>query len=346
MKKILLMFAACALQTLSAQVLVTEEANPANENADATASLEIRSTSKGMLVPRLTTTAIETLKTSGNATEGLVVYDDDQNCYFGYQRGVWTELTSCGTPAPVNEFNGGDFVFTGFQTFNGDDSYYPVNDTPVPGLPSNAADELSIVTLVTIPAGEEFYITDNGWFETGGFRTGEGIMKWETTAIIPARTEITFYSPQNRGAGFEWTTTHGTVEDVPDSNGSKGPQFNKNGDNVFIYTVVDNTMSLTDVSNIDDMIVGLKLKTSWDGDATSTTTSAIPSNLVDGETALSISDNDTDFNFSFNCAALSDPDGTAPFTDVEFRSVVNNQANWTPYVDDSSVLPTECNYNP
>ena len=44
-------------------------------------------------------------------------------------------------------------------------------------------DNFSFITFTDIPAGEIIYFTDNGWKNTGDFRTGEGIITWTSTGI-------------------------------------------------------------------------------------------------------------------------------------------------------------------
>lgn len=58
---------------------------------NASAIVEMQSTTQGVLVPRMT--AVQRLAIVTNAsTEGLLVYDLDSLCFFYYKAGVWTSL--------------------------------------------------------------------------------------------------------------------------------------------------------------------------------------------------------------------------------------------------------------
>lgn len=67
--------------------------NDDNSNADANAILDVKSTTKGVLFPRLTTAQRTTL---GNATptEGMLVFDTDTKSYWFFASGAWVDLSS------------------------------------------------------------------------------------------------------------------------------------------------------------------------------------------------------------------------------------------------------------
>ncbi|OFX82267.1 MAG: hypothetical protein A2W99_09425 [Bacteroidetes bacterium GWF2_33_16] len=56
--------------------------------AESSAMLDVKSTTKGMLIPRLTTLQRTTLTTT--AVEGLMVYDTNFNSFFYFSNGIWT----------------------------------------------------------------------------------------------------------------------------------------------------------------------------------------------------------------------------------------------------------------
>ncbi|MBS1587064.1 MAG: hypothetical protein JSS82_16140 [Bacteroidetes bacterium] len=63
-------------------------------NPDPSAILDISSTDKGILIPRLTATQIAAINTP---TEGLMVYNLDSSCYYYYNNFVWVSLCHVGT---------------------------------------------------------------------------------------------------------------------------------------------------------------------------------------------------------------------------------------------------------
>ncbi|PLX11569.1 MAG: hypothetical protein C0594_03470 [Marinilabiliales bacterium] len=75
-------------------VAITDDAG---YNADASAMLDVKSTNKGMLIPRLTTAQRENIN---NPVAGLLVYDSTENAFYYYDGQSWLNLTS-GTTGPL-----------------------------------------------------------------------------------------------------------------------------------------------------------------------------------------------------------------------------------------------------
>ena len=91
MKKIRLLSFVLALVSLTVMVSAQNVAiSDVSHSADASAVLDVYSTSKGMLVPRLTST--QRTGISSPAT-GLLVYDTDLSSYHYYDGSSWTELS-------------------------------------------------------------------------------------------------------------------------------------------------------------------------------------------------------------------------------------------------------------
>ena len=63
--------------------------NDNNTSPDASAMLDVKSTTKGMLIPRMTTT--ERTNISNSAT-GLLVFDNTTNSFWYYNGTTWLEL--------------------------------------------------------------------------------------------------------------------------------------------------------------------------------------------------------------------------------------------------------------
>ncbi len=97
--KIIRLFSIVALiatTTLSAQ----NNAGFGTTTPNASAILEMQSTTQGVLVPRMT--AVQRLAIPVNATtEGLLCYDLDSLCFFYYKAGVWTSLCNAGGVGPA-----------------------------------------------------------------------------------------------------------------------------------------------------------------------------------------------------------------------------------------------------
>ncbi len=73
--------------------------------ADPSAALDIKSTTQGILIPRLTTVQRENIS---NAISGLLVFDSDTNTFWFYNGEEWDEQLSTPFPDPVLSDNDGD----------------------------------------------------------------------------------------------------------------------------------------------------------------------------------------------------------------------------------------------
>ena len=65
--------------------------NSDGSNADASAILDVKSTNKGMLVPRMTTAQRTAI---ASPAKGLLVFDNDTGDFWFYNGTAWTSLTS------------------------------------------------------------------------------------------------------------------------------------------------------------------------------------------------------------------------------------------------------------
>ena len=75
---------------LNAQIAINSDGS----NPDASSMLEISSTNKGILIPRMTTVQRDLI--SSPAT-GLLIFDTDENGFMFYNGTVWTALSSTST---------------------------------------------------------------------------------------------------------------------------------------------------------------------------------------------------------------------------------------------------------
>lgn len=145
----------------------------------------------------------------------------------------------------------------------------------------------SFVLLDLTLRGQTITFTDNGWLSTGGFRSGEGSM----TFTIPADAEL------------------GTVFTISTLSGSFNPSAN--GDAIIAY--VGTAASPT-------ILFAVQFASSpgvWAANAADSNTSAVPTGLVNGDTALA---------FAADNGAYTGPlTGTA----AEILANIANEANWT-----------------
>lgn len=184
---------------------------------------------------------------------------------------------------------------------------------------SDDPDGFSFVALAPIPSGTVIKFTDNGWVaSTGSFRATEGIWLVGFTSDIACGTEVvvTASGPTDaQGNSVGSLTATGSLA------------FSTSGDQILAYQGEDATPAFVAAINFDG--------TGWAADATTSSTSAVPAGLVDGETALNVSEID---NGRYNCSVESG-------TTASLLSAINNPANWI--LDNAaSQVPAGCQFAP
>jgi hypothetical protein len=92
-----LLLCACLTLQLNAQISIGE----AGADPDSSAMLDIQSTTKGMLIPRMTTAQRDSIN---NPAIGLLVFDTDEGGFMYYQDSGWLALStlSASRPFPLN----------------------------------------------------------------------------------------------------------------------------------------------------------------------------------------------------------------------------------------------------
>ena len=159
-------------------------------------------------------------------------------------------------------------------------------DIAIIGFNFDNPDEFAFVTLVDIVAGTEINFTDNGWQANGTFRDTEGTFTWTAgTDIAPG------------------TVINPTVSSVA---------FSASGDQIIAYQ--------GDSSN-PTFIYALNSEGNpgvWQSDATSSNTSALPTGLVNGETAVALDEVDN--------AVYT---GITSGTKQELLAAISDQSNWS-----------------
>ena len=77
--------------TMFAQVAINTDGSQPNNSA----MLDVKSSEKGMLIPRMTTSQRTAITLP--IPDGLLVYDTDTHSFWFVKNSVWTEITSGGT---------------------------------------------------------------------------------------------------------------------------------------------------------------------------------------------------------------------------------------------------------
>ena len=168
-------------------------------------------------------------------------------------------------------------------------------DCAVVGMFADSPDDFGILLLAPLPAGQTLKVTDNGFKADGTFHVNEGTVSYTHTAGIAAGTVLRM---------IEFTPSELSLS--------------SSGDQIIVYQGADGC-STTSTSTPCTFLCALHANgATWDADATSTTTSAIPTGLTDGSTAVAVAEND---NTVYTGSTTS---GTA----AQLRAAINNPANW------------------
>lgn len=111
MKKSLLLLLFILVTITSHSQLFKKLRNKANQavehKADTSAKPDIKSTGKGLLIPRMTSAERTGII---NPTAGLLVYDNDTNSFWFYKPAGWTELVTGGGAGTVVKVNGSNTI--------------------------------------------------------------------------------------------------------------------------------------------------------------------------------------------------------------------------------------------
>src|SRR5689334_22623560 len=130
-------------------------------------------------------------------------------------------------------------------------------DIAIIGFNFDEIDELAFVLLRDVGAGTQITFTDNGWQSTGAFHTGEGSFTWTAATALAA----------------------GTVIAPPVS----GVSFSNDGDQILAYQSAEGSPTFLYAVNNEGAAV-------WQADATDSHTSALPTGLVNGSTAVALNE--------------------------------------------------------
>ena len=159
-------------------------------------------------------------------------------------------------------------------------------DIAIIGVNADNPDLFGFVTLVDLPAGTIINFTDHGWRSSGSFRENEQVYTY--TAV--------------------GTVAKGTVIQVADSDGA--PQFSSSGDQLIAFQGTVGSPTHIYAVNFSG--------NDWQTDATSSNTSALPSGLVNGSTAVAVDECD---NIAYT--------GPTTGSKGEILTAVGDKTNWT-----------------
>lgn len=157
-------------------------------------------------------------------------------------------------------------------------------DIAIIGVNMDGNDTVAFLLLKDISTGTEIKFTDNGWLASGAFRGGEGTDVWT--------------APNNYSSG--------TVLVIP----AQRMKLSSSGDQVIAYQGDDETPSLLFALNCNS--------TDWQSEATSSNASSLPAGLINGETAVAVTEKD---NTIFNSTLITG-------TRAELLAAICDASNW------------------
>jgi hypothetical protein len=159
-------------------------------------------------------------------------------------------------------------------------------DIAIIGFNYDNPDQIAFVALAEIPSGTVIKFTDNGWKSDGTFRASEGTYTYTAASTIAA----------------------GTVVDP----GISGPALSSSGDQVLAYQGDNSSPTFIYAINSDGS------SGTWQSDATSASTSALPTGLTNNTDAIAFVERDNGYY-----------SGTTTGTKAELLTAISDPANWT-----------------
>ena len=164
-------------------------------------------------------------------------------------------------------------------------------DVAVVGINMDNPDAFAFVALADIPASTVLYFTDNGWKSDASFRSNEGTGRYVVNSTLSAGTVITL------------------TPDELTAVGSNKPAFATSGDQLLVYQGSESNPTFIHAVTASG--------SGWDSDATSSNSSALPSGLQEGYSAVGLASCD---NVKYN--------GITAGSQTELLSAIGTPGNW------------------
>jgi len=171
---------------------------------------------------------------------------------------------------------------------------------------TDTPDGLAFVALADLAEGTEIRFTDDGWLSTtNAFRANEGGIKYTVPTGGIAAGTVVFEDDPFDDLGSPWSIDNTDL-------GSNGFSLATGGDQIIAFLGSALTPSLVYALNGEGAAV-------WQADATTSNDSALPTGLIDGETAVAVTEVD---NVKLNCT--SNHTGTKE----QLLEYISDNTNW------------------
>ncbi len=180
MKRILLVIALVATAASSALAQIKLGDNPGNLNANAL--LELESSSKGLLLPRMTTAQVATMTTP---PDGMMIFNTDSTCICVRRGGVWRSLCAEGDGQPWST--------TGNSNTNPAQNFVGTKDNQSLVFRTNNAEVMRILTSgnigigTTTPTNKLHIVSSNNPLRLEGLQDGavtDSVMTVDGTGVV------------------------------------------------------------------------------------------------------------------------------------------------------------------
>jgi hypothetical protein len=186
-------------------------------------------------------------------------------------------------------------------------------DIAIVGFNFDDPDEFAFVLLTDITSNTSIRFTDCGWLSSGSFRTGEGGLEWISSSQYSQGTVI-YYS----AVGGEWSVNSAQLN----SNSTTNILLSASGDQLIAFQGSATDPTILYAVNSEGSAV-------WQSDATSANTSALPTGLANGTSAIALDEID-------NSAYTG-----GPYSDMSLlRSAIGSTSNWTGNDASRVTMPT------
>ncbi|MCB9849690.1 MAG: endonuclease [Phycisphaerales bacterium] len=182
-----------------------------------------------------------------------------------------------------------------------------VGDLAIISFASDDPDAVAFVVLREIPSGTVIRFTDSGWQAGGGFRANEGGIQYNAPSTLSPGTVVSKSNPFTSGG---WAINNAGV-------GASGFALSTSGDQILAFTGDPGSPAFVHAVNFDS---------AGYSDATSSNTTALPTGLTAGTSAVNIPEADNGYY-----------SGTTTGTPEALLAAIGNPSNWT--TSNSTITP-------